>query len=317
MKTVATVGEARQWVGEAIGQTNVEEQYKILNRVRQWVYSNRLDLGVETAFPFVVNVERFYENNRAYMGFRLPPSFDGLQAIKINDMPVASYSQWRTPYDGVSGRNAEGVAIFDRGDKGLQRDLEQAGPVEFVSQETTKASQEIVIKGQLTSGELKEVSYQCTKDAQFSMEIWSNIIGVSVPEGADGIISVRDEEGRELVRIDGGRKYPQFRSYEVTGCVGAASIVVQANRRYEDLKDDRELVEFGGDLLWNLLAKAVDLIRMPDLSDNDRRNLDLYQSQAVSLMQQSAGSEAGESMLSKFQRKKVRSAGLYSQRRAL
>lgn len=190
LRTSTTVKQARQIVGQASSRTKAEEQLELMNKVREWIYGHQSEYGIDLAMPFLVGVECFvdYDQSQRY-GFRLPQTFQSIKALTINGVPRGVKGPMRTPFDGIgSVGNPYNVQTYERGDKPMERDMLEDGPIRFVT--TNKEDEGIIVTGQTIEGELVRRSYTITRDFQESEDIWKKggITAIQFPTATQGAV---------------------------------------------------------------------------------------------------------------------------------
>ena len=330
LRTSTTVEKARKIVGQAAGRSKKEDQLKLMNEVRQWIYANQIEWEIDLSVPFLVDLEVFQEEGTPYeyqydskrrgsshhhkdgychenkycrYGFRLPPNFLSIKAMDIDGIPTVTKSCLRSPYDGITSPGSRlNVIAYDGGNKPLERDLSKPAPITFVA--NTTEPQKMIVTGQTDDGIIQEVTYYVTSDKQVSDQIWSVIQQVYFPEPTKSVVRIFQGK-RELARYPEGTIVPMFRQYLLDGyCpTKCSTILVKGNRQFEDLTDDDELVEFGESLIWQNLARAINMLNKADKDQNDRENMALWQQAAISQIRASAQVEDGQSMEYRVKRK--------------
>ena len=277
LRTSTTVKQARQIVGQASSRTKAEEQLELMNKVREWIYGHQSEYGIDLAMPFLVGVECFvdYDQSQRY-GFRLPQTFQSIKALTINGVPRGVKGPMRTPFDGIgSVGNPYNVQTYERGDKPMERDMLEDGPIRFVT--TNKEDEGIIVTGQTIEGELVRRSYTITRDFQESEDIWKKggITAIQFPTATQGAVRLF-ESNRELSRYLPGTLVPLYREYILDGATAGQSVLVKANRQFEPLSDDDELVEFGEHIVWEYMARFLNMLSKSDKSANDRENMKVW-----------------------------------------
>lgn len=302
-------------VGRATNQPDVSEQLRTLNLIRQWAYSMQRQLGLDLSVVFCVNVECFCHecppcpNKPYYHGFRLPAKFQSLEAVRYANTHVPVFSPWRLPYDGVSGFPNDGsVKLFDNGYSPLERDFSGCTPkqLRMWSEACSSACQKVRVTGKTLEDRIETFEYDVSKDAIITDEVYREVTNITVCEGVVGRIIVAEPSGRELARIGPGVTVPQFREYKISGSCLPKQLVLIANSSYEDVTDDCDIVEVGGPLVWQTLARYITLLNQSDKSSNDRANMNNYLETVVSLMREQSAVEEGENTDNRIRRAPIR-----------
>ena len=304
LRTTTTVERARKIVGQAAALTRKEDQLKLMNEVRQWIYAKQDDLGIDLSIPFLVGVEPMkFRNGASGYGFRLPQTFQSVRAMEVNGIPVDVHSPLRSPYDGLAVTGTRyNVQAYQGQDTALERDFLCPGQLSF--QSNCDEDQCMTVSGQTVEGRLEKITYTVKKEKQESEEVWKNITEVYFEEPTKSVIRLFDGK-RELARYLPQTTWPQFRQYVLQGVSKCSTVLVRANRQLEDLVDDQDLVEFGESLVWQNLARAINMLNKADKDSNDRANMSLWIEAATDQMKSSAKVDQGQATVHIFKRKPI------------
>ena len=114
-----TLGEALKWLEEPTGKTVKDNRCELvdkLNRIRQHFYLlyGQIDLFMDgeecicvQEFPLDCNCKE------SYLGITLPPEYDGVEAIWLNDVPIKMYDRWREYRAGIKSTCSTKLAMYD------------------------------------------------------------------------------------------------------------------------------------------------------------------------------------------------------------
>lgn len=321
LKSSATVKQARLEIGRALNQADPQEQLRMLNHAREWAYANQRPLGLDLSVSLCVSVECLCEacptcEDKPYIrGFRLPLRFQSVEAARHNSTHVTPFSRWRIPYDGVSGFPNDGsVNIFDRGWSPIERDFSGCQPqkIRFWA-EGCEECQDMEITGLTHEDRQQTFRFTVKRDPQVTDVVFKRISSVKFANGVSGTVILAEEDGRELARYETGESAPQFREYHVVGSCIPSQLIISANCSYANLTDDFDIVEFGNPLVWQTLARYLQLLNKSDKDGNDRANMDNYLRTATALMQESSAVDLGNSIGGRIRRASMKGKRLSSE----
>lgn len=311
LKSSATVKTARIEIGRALNQADAREQLRMLNLVREWVYANQRQLGLDLSVSLCVSVECFCDpcptcpDKPAYRGFRLPLRFQSIETVRHRLDHVPVFSHWRIPYDGVSGfPNDNSIKLFDNGWSPLERDFSDCQPqqLRFWSEKCSEQCQYMEVTGTTDEDHQETFRYKVEKTPKLSDERFRRIHSVSFGDGVSGRVILAEARGRELARYDAGQTSPQFREYKVVGGCNPQQLVIISNCSFCNLTDDFDIVEFGNPLVWQTLARYVHLLNKSDKDSNDRANMNSYLQTAVSMMQEASAVDLSDTIGARVRR---------------
>ena len=320
LKSSATVKTARQEIGRALSQTNPEEQLRVLNLIRQWAFSNQRQLGLDLSINFCAPVSYFCTEckpcGNQQLGIRLPGKYVSLEAVEYNGQHVPTHSAWRLPYDGVSGWEGDSrLKLFDNGFRALETDFTDCQPtaLRYVGKDCEKAK--MVVVGTTLEDREEEFEYEISGEAQITNEVFKSISTIRFCEPLSATVVVSEPDGKQLARFPCGTTALQFREYRILSpdCNCKPKVLIlTANCSFENVYDDCDIVEFGSPLVWQTLARYIQLLNKSDKDSNDRANQKDYLQTAVSLITEQAAVESGESTDWRFRRAPIKSKRLGS-----
>lgn len=301
MKNTITVRKALKAIGEATGLRDREKQLRLLNEIREYVFSNRRELGVDLDVTLCPVIQSFCRKcakcATSFRGFRLPSDTISVKLMAIDGRRVDILPHWRLPYDGVGASQCDPrLKLGRRHDSPLERDICPCnggdGGVCLMLRSDAKCTQEVVIIGTTVEDRTEKITVQLEDTAVIKDYAWKDIEQVIFPDGAEGTVTlsqyeeIEGGEGAEerlLARYRCGDEIPMFQTYELIhgACLCPDMVVVVANRAYAEVNDDLEVLEFGHTLIVKMLAKFIVALNKPDLTDNERTNMAGWLSVAV------------------------------------
>jgi len=321
-KNTTTLRKAMGYVASATGISSEKEQMQIVNDIRAYLFSKQIDLQLDLCTPFCVKIDCFSKHcptrcGKTFYGFRLPSQFLSITAAYIYDYPMSVQSHWRMPHDGiVKDEHQVRSRVIDRRFSPFQRDPSHDWDGRLTFAGSAYNSGQVILEGYDLEDRPLKKSYSMTETFTTS-DAFSHIDSLHFSEPLKGDLQVRDCKGRELAVYHKCEESPSFRTFEYVGYIPCAKngVVVYPVRRYEELFDLREIVEYDNPFVWKNLAIFTHLNSKLGADGNDRANESKHLGLALDMISSQQRVENNEATSTYIRRKRLKSGKLRNKHR--
>lgn len=251
MKTTLShmISLIEQPLGEKASR-NRDRLVRYANRIRQMFYNLYSEFEIEVDVTECFQLQCFRKCGlcpETYYGITLPAYMNAVEAVFINQTPINLYSKWREAKVGLKGRHECLTASYDQpGTYPTERDIaaENGSYLTVTCERPEDNGKSVEIVYVNPGGDQKREALQMTAGQPLATtDLAVEIRSVVLPSGLTGTVTLREACGRTLSEYMPYEQVPSYRRIKITAACPSGQIVVTANRQYQPVYWDTDIVE--------------------------------------------------------------------------
>lgn len=222
------------------------------NRIRQMFYDLYQQYEMEVDATECFKVQKFGGCHcsycpEPYWGITLPAHMNAVEAVWFNSEPLPLYSKWREAKVGIKPANDCLRASYDKpGTYPTERDINKEGGTRLMvfGSEVSDGGKQVEIIYKNPGNEEKRESLVLPRSGGVATTDLAVSIQSVVLPALDGTVTLKQEcDGRVLSEYLPYERVPSYRRIKITGVCGNDQVLVRANRQYQPVFWDTDIVE--------------------------------------------------------------------------
>lgn len=262
-----TFGTAKQWVQAGYGDCTPAVTAEVVNAIREHFYNwyDEVALFLDAIECFCVKTYCVDCNacSAFYRGVTLPREFQNVEALWLNDWPVAIHNSWREYQTGLSPEcdcrlsSLEVPGTFSTFD-----DITPGCAVQLVAValDPADAGKHILVRGVDSGMRVINTSFELATTPVESLDSFLSIdarAGI-VKDVTLGRVVLMDTAGKVYGRYEPEETVPAYRRLKLTGLGDdCAAVNIRSARRFFPLAGDNDVVETDNRMAFDAMARYL------------------------------------------------------------
>ena len=255
-----TVAEAGPIMAKSMGLRWTEDRAEVveyLNKYRQLLYSLYNQFRLFDDVFHCICLEDFREScvgdcNTTYRGFTLPSDVMGAEVVFKYGLPLTLHSRWRESHTGIGvDVNTSRIgAVLMAEQFCTERDIRAACRLRVYAESADDEGKCVVIEGIGANGRSTKSKVTLTGDGvSVTGQIFGKVLSVALPSGRRGAVTLMDNDRRVLSVYTPSESVPLYRRMKVPASCNDSTVLLQGNKRFQNIYFDCDIVEVGNRLI--------------------------------------------------------------------